>query len=173
MTVSTFSIEGDRMSDIKEKMDQARRDRLAKSGPQGASMVPDFNPRKPKEMKEPEPLPPSIEELEDQNEVSSEDADTLRALVARHIEWGKAERAASEAKKPITDRIKEIVKKTPALHKVVCAGGLVAFYPVERSSIKMEKLLELGVSPGVIAKATAVSTSQTLKIRSLDELDSD
>lgn len=122
-------------------------------------------------MKEPEPLPITIEELEAANEVSDEDMRTMRALVAQHVILGKEERAAADAKKPLTERIKAIVQKTPALHKVLCAGGVVNFYPADRSSIKADKLLAQGISPEVIAKATVTTTVWTLKIRDVADIE--
>lgn len=152
--------------DMKARLAEERKQRADKARPSGGSV--DLNPKaRVKKEKVEEPLPPDIDTVPG---LSVMMVRTLKALVTDHIRVGKDERVAAKRKKELTDSIKSIIKDEPDLHSVVCADGVINFYAVARSTIKKEKLLEHGISAGVIAECTDESTSMTLKIRGLDEI---
>ncbi|MGH7183503.1 MAG: hypothetical protein ACREJN_16210, partial [Nitrospiraceae bacterium] len=124
-------------------------------------------PRKAKEPKVDEPLPPDIDDMPG---VSLRESILLKQLVEEHTVVGRAARELDERKKELTTKIKDIIANQPNLHKVICAGSLVSYYSTSRASISKEKLLGVGIQPDVIDKCTVNSQSWTLKIRSLDEL---
>ena len=63
----------------------------------------------------------------------------------------------------LSDRIKKILG-TYGISKMKCAGASVSYTPTERSSINKMKLQALGVSDDIIAAATDVTQSVTLRV---------
>ncbi|MGH7184529.1 MAG: hypothetical protein ACREJN_21500 [Nitrospiraceae bacterium] len=160
------------MARMDELLEEERQRKAERARPKGGQVGVDLNPGKRQKAEKPEePPPPTIESVAQSSGLSLGDIALIKALVTEHTQIGKIERDARGAKEALTNRIKGLVKDDENLHRVICGDSVLSYYPVPKSSIKSDKLLECGVSPGVIAECTVETTSWTLKIRGLDEPD--
>lgn len=87
----------------------------------------------------------------------------LKRLIEQSVELADEEQALRKKREPLTKQIKNLLGKYE-ISKAECDDIHVSYYTVPRSSIKADKLLELGVLPAVIAKATVTTESYTLRI---------
>lgn len=113
---------------------------------------------------EPEPEPPSIDELGVPLTVRME----LKRKVEKHVALGKAIKQASKEREAIGDEIRplllEHVGEMDEYPKVMIAGEPVSRYMSTRTSLSKDILLSLGVSPAVIKKATVTKNITNLRI---------
>lgn len=116
----------------------------------------DLNP----EEREKKPPPPDISELGLPSAVSK----ALRLKVARHVELGQYIKERKQLSKEIAELMQENIGASDEFPCIVIADAKVSRYDTERKSIKRDKLLALGVSAVVIAKATVKSTVHNCRI---------
>jgi hypothetical protein len=92
----------------------------------------------------------------------------LRRLVAASIEFAKQDKAAADARKPLTNQIKNLLGKYQ-VGKAVTEEARINYFESGRESIKGDLLLAAGVSPAIIAGATKKTVSYTLKLTAVGE----
>lgn len=126
----------------------------------GAAAAPSMVPEEPKP-----PAPPPKEETKELSDILKDRRQRL--MVARLIqEQGELGRQESEIKKK-RKQITAVLKKFAGDYKVdACISGdwRLSYFSTDRSSLDKQKLLDQGVSPEVIRKATVKKTSYSLRV---------
>lgn len=133
------------------------KDRLAALRAQHKKTAPSFAPST--RQKKEQVVIPDVSDLV----TDSHDLESLRELVALHVQYGAAERAAKHQKKPVAESIKSICVDY-GLTKVVCDGNKLSYYKTVRSSINEQMLLDAGVSPTIIKACTIKTDSWQARI---------
>ena len=97
--------------------------------------------------------------------------DALKPLIAQRAVLYFQERELKAAKKPIVEKVKQLLKQK-ASKFMVGENRVVLHYCIHRS-VSADKLLALGVSPATIKAATEEKESLQLKVTppSVDEVD--
>jgi hypothetical protein len=144
--------------DIKERLAQLRQ--------QHKKSAPSFNPspkrpETPRSWKAPkvEPILPDASELI----TDSHELDTLRSLVALHVTYSAEERRAKHEKKPVVESLKSICNDY-GLSKITCDRNKVSYYPLSKSSINRQLLLDAGVSSEIIDRCTITTASFGVRV---------
>lgn len=143
------------MSSVKDRLD-ALRQQAKKSAP---SFAPTPKAPKPKE------ILPDISLY-----VAASDLHDVQELVRLCEQYGAEERRARRLKKPVADALKTACNDY-GITKVVSQGSRVSYYPMSRSSLSPQLLMEHGVSPDVIRKCTVTETSWGIRVSPINEDD--
>lgn len=132
------------------------KDRLAALRQQHKQSAPSFLPTR---RKKAEVVLPDAAELV----TDKADLDTLRELVALHVQYSGEERKAKAQKAPVADSIKSVCQDY-GLTKITCDGNKVTYYPTKRSTISRQLLLDKGVSLKTINDCTVTSDSYGVRV---------
>lgn len=87
----------------------------------------------------------------------------LEGLITESADWAQQEREAKKARRPITEKIKQVLGKH-GVSRAMCGEYRVIYYNAPRTSISKELLLSAGVDPEVIEECTISKDAYTLRI---------
>jgi hypothetical protein len=122
---------------------------------------------------DPPPPPPKVEEVIPQLSDLIQDRKKrleMARLVSAHGELGEQVSTLNKQRDKLTAAIKKLAGEN-SIAKCISGDWQVNYFASTRESIKKDKLLALGVSPGVILAATAITHPLTLKVTRIGEED--
>jgi hypothetical protein len=137
------------MSSIKDRLAALRQSRKTTA----PSFIPDRRPKRE------EVVLPDVRDLV----TDTADLSTLRELVALHVQYSAAERAAKHQKAPVAESIKSICADYK-LTRAVCDRTKVSYYPTVRETISQQLLLDAGVPLATIRQCTVRTESYSIRI---------
>lgn len=132
------------------------KDRLAQLRAQHRQSAPSFLPSR--KVKPVIVLPDAAELVTD-----THDLETLRELVALHVQYGAEERKARAMKTPVAESIKSICEDY-SLTKLTCDHNKVSRYKTIRRTIVGSLLTDAGVSPAVVKACTVETESWGVRV---------
>ena len=96
----------------------------------------------------------------------------LKRLVTASVQLQQQEAEIKKARKPVTDRLKNLLGKY-AVGKAQLDEARINYFASERKTITPAALLAHGISPNIIQACTTVTQSFTLKITTGKDDDED
>lgn len=111
------------------------------------------------------PPPPSNDYIPDIQEVGFDKPTLVKVsrLIEQHAEWGQQKREAQTEQNKLIPEIKNVLGEY-GIAKMFSGSSRVSYFNVPRKSLSVQKLLEHGVRPEVIAACYEIKDVPTLKI---------